>query len=122
MSKLRESLRALNQQLAAFEPEVENLDRLKADVQAEQARLKDVREKRVAEQAEFDKQVAARQRELAAMEKAKAEIGVDLKAWQVRISAAEEEAQTLEARNNSLRGQHDQILASINRLQQRLAA
>ena len=129
MSKLSESLDALNEQIAAFEPDLEkktetiekaiwDLAQLKADVQTEEARLKAVREQRTAEQAEFDEQVAAHKREMAAMEWAKAEIGVDLKAWQVRISAAELQAQTLEAQNNMLRGQHDQILASINSLRQ----
>ena len=129
MSELSESLDALNEQIAAFEPDLEkkretiekairDLVQLKADVQTEEARLKAVREQRTAEQAEFDEQVAAHKREMAAMEWAKAEIGVDLKAWQVRISAAEFQAQTLEAQNNMLRGQHDQILASINSLRQ----
>jgi hypothetical protein len=71
-----------------------------------------------AEQSQFDEQVAAHKREMAAMQGAKAEIGVDLKAWQVRISAAELQAQTLAAQNDMLRGQHDQILASINSLRQ----
>ena len=129
MSKLSEGLDALNEQIAAFEPDLEkktetiekaiwDLAQLKADVQTEEARLKAVREQRTAEQAEFDEQVAAHKREMATMEWAKAEIGVDLKAWQVRISAAELQAQTLEAQNNMLRGQHDQILASINSLRQ----
>jgi len=125
MSKLSESLDALNERIAAFEPDLEKkretiekaireLAQLKADVQTEEARLKAVREQRTTEQVEFDEQVAAHKREMAAMEWAKAEVGVDLKAWQVRISAAELQAQTLEAQNNLLRGQHDQILASIN--------
>ena len=129
MSKLSESLDALDERIAAFEPDLEKkretiekaireLAQLKADVQTEEARLKAVREQRTAEQAEFDEQVAAHKREMAAMEWTKAEIGVDLKAWQVRISAAELQAQTLEAQNNMLRGQHDQILASINSLRQ----
>ena len=129
MSTLSESLDAFNERIAAFEADLEkkretiqkairDLAQLKADVQTEEARLKAVREQRTAEQAEFDDQVAAHKREMAAMEWAKAEIGVDLKAWQVRISAAELQAQTLEAQNNMLRGQHDQILASINSLRQ----
>jgi chromosome segregation ATPase len=127
MSKLSESLDALNERIAAFEPDLEKkretiekaireLAQLKADVQTEEARLKAVREQRTTEQVEFDEQVGAHKREMAAMEWAKAEIGVDLKAWQVQISAAELQAQTLEAQNNMLRGQHDQILASINSL------
>ena len=129
MSTLSESLDAFNERIAAFEADLEkkretiqkairDLAQLKADVQTEEARLKAVREQRTAEQAEFDEQVAAHKREMATMEWAKAEIGVDLKAWQVRISAAELQAQTLEAQNNMLRGQHDQILASINSLRQ----
>ena len=129
MSTLSESLDAFNERIAAFEADLEkkretiqkairDLAQLKADVQTEEARLKAVREQRTAEQAEFDEQVAAHKREMAAMEWAKAEVGVDLKAWQVRISAAELQAQTLEAQNNMLRGQHDQILASINSLRQ----
>jgi chromosome segregation ATPase len=129
MSTLSESLDAFNERIAAFEADLEkkretiqkairDLAQLKADVQTEEARLKAVREQRTAEQAEFDDQVAAHKREMATMEWAKAEIGVDLKAWQVRISAAELQAQTLEAQNNMLRGQHDQILASINSLRQ----
>ena len=91
MSKLSEGLDALNEQIAAFEPDLEkktetiekairDLVQLKADVQTEEARLKAVREQRTAEQAEFDEQVAAHKREMATMEWAKAEIGVDLKA------------------------------------------
>ena len=125
MSNPHESLHALSEQIAAFEPELEKkreavekaireLAQLKADVQAEEARLKNVREQRTAEQAKFDEQVAAHQREMVTMEWARAEIGVDLKAWQLRISAAEEEAQALETQNKTLRGQHDQIWAKTN--------
>jgi septal ring factor EnvC (AmiA/AmiB activator) len=121
-NEVREMIRSVCSQLDVIAGELDRLDQLKVDVQTEEARLKDLRERRALEEEEFAKQAAAHQREMAVIGKARAEIGVDLKAWQVRISAAEEEARSLQAQNNSLRSQYDQMLASIANLKQRFGS
>jgi len=112
-TELTTKLRALGKAIEETLPDLSKLDTLKEDVKVEEAALAGLRERRVAEEAEFNKQEAAHKRELEGMEKAKAKVASDLTAMQDRVKAAEGLAKTREAEARALLVQHDQILKSI---------
>jgi predicted nucleic acid-binding Zn-ribbon protein len=112
--------------LAAVDADLEKLDDLQAEIETAQAELNaakaalaDIEERRATVAKQHEQEAAAHQREMAAMEKATRKAGHELKAWQDRLGAAVEEAQTREAENNSLLVLHDNILASLASLKQR---
>jgi hypothetical protein len=121
-SELKEKLRALRPQLEAVADQLDQFGDVQERIKGAEATLKEIQSQRDTAKKQHDQEVAAHQRDLAAMEKAKSKAGTDLKAWQDRISAAEEEAKTREAKNNSLLAHHDQILTSLASLKQRFAS
>jgi chromosome segregation ATPase len=121
-SELKEKLRALRPQLEAVADELDKLGDVQERTKAAQAALKEIQSQRDAAKKEHDQEVAGRKREIADLDKAKSKAGTDLKAWQDRIGAAEEEAKTLDAENNSRRQYHDRILASLESLRKQVAA